>query len=609
MHRLLRIWNLMAGHRLRYAAAIVSLIIASALLYAIQYIPTVVIDGVLAAEPSTESRVESSVALFGSRDWLRDNLWVFAAVMAGLAVAAGFFTYLRGLLAATATESIVVDLRDRLFSHLLHLPADYHDKAETGDLVQRCTSDVETLRLFLVSQVVEIGRAAFMLAAAFPFMLWIDMRMTLVATCCLPPIVFFCLIFFRRVRDRFKHVDEAEGAMTSAVQENLTGIRVVRAFARQDFEREKFAEKNAVHRDSDFQLYKVLSQFWSISDFLCLAQVSLVTGVGGYWLLAGSLGIGSYYFFLSAVNMFLWPVRMMGRILADLGKATVAIDRVGEILDSPVETDAEVEPASGRFEGAITFDNVTFHHGNQKPVLDEVSFTTKPGETLAILGPSGSGKSTIIHLLLRFYDPDSGTVRIDGRPLSEIGRKQMRRETSVVLQEPFLFSKTIQENIRLGRSGASDGEIVEAASIACVHESISEFEDGYETLVGERGVTLSGGQRQRTALARALLDEPSLMILDDSLSAVDTETEHLILQALRQRHGRHTTIIVAHRLSTLIHADQILVLDHGRVLQRGNHRELVSQDGLYRRIWNIQSAMPDAEPDGSESRAKNGVRR
>ncbi|MEM7262972.1 MAG: ABC transporter ATP-binding protein [Planctomycetota bacterium] len=613
MSRWKRIWNLMGRRRWLYGAAIGSLILASALLYVVQYIPTIAIDGVLAQEPAAESRVRTVVDWLGGRDTLRSRLWLLAIAMGGLAAIAGWFTYLRGRWAAIATEEITRDVRDRLFDHLQHLPASYHDRADTGDLVQRCTSDVETLRQFLVSQVVEIGRASFLFVAAFPFMLWIDVRMTLIATCCVPFIVVFSVVFFRRVKTRFKAVDEAEGAMTSTLQENLTGIRVVRAFARQEFEREKFGERNRVHRDLDFQLYRLLAQFWSISDVLCLTQVALVTGVGGYWLLSGTLEVGAYYFFLSAVNMVLWPVRMMGRILADLGKATVAIDRIAEILDVPRESNAELRDEPLAIEGEVRFDDVTFHHGNEAPVLSDVSFTLPRGKTLALLGPSGSGKSTILHLLLRFYDPDSGRIEIDGVSLADIPRKEVRDRVAVVLQEPFLFSKTIGENIRLGRTRASEHEIVEAARTACIDESIREFEEGYDTEVGERGVTLSGGQRQRVALARAMIDEPAILVLDDALSAVDTETESLILDALASRRGRRTTIVIAHRLSTVIHADEILVLDRGRVVERGHHSELMRGGGLYERIWKVQSARPDAEahteaakPRKPESLSKKG---
>jgi ATP-binding cassette subfamily B protein len=416
--------------------------------------------------------------------------------------------------------------------------------------------------------------------------------------------------------------------MTSTLQENLTGIRVVRAFARQDHEQQKFAARNAAHRGLHYVFYRLIAWYWAISDFMCMTQKLLVVGIGGYWLLVGQLPVGTFYFFLAAVNLFIWPIRMMGRILSELGKALVAAGRIGEILDSPCEhapagetrlasdgaaADAAPHEAEEALDdgvtaaprgsvpqlvrtdvpavGAIDFDRVSFAYGEGPRVLDDVSFRVAPGETLALLGPSGAGKSTLISLLLGFYDPAAGTIRLDGQDIGTIERRDLRSEIAVVMQEPFLYSKSVRENIRLGRSSAGDEEIQEAATIACVHESIEGFDEGYDTLVGERGVTLSGGQRQRVALARALLHEPVVMILDDALSAVDTVTENLIIDALRQRRGRHTTLVIAHRLSTLMHADRVLVLDHGRVVQQGTHATLVDEEGLYRRLWRIQGAI------------------
>ena len=492
-----------------------------------------------------------------------------------------------------ASEKIIRRLRDRLYDQLQHLPCSYYDRAETGDLIQRCTSDVETVRQFLINQVVEIGRAVLMLLVPLPLMFAIDARMTGISLILILPIAGFSVVFFQKVRNRFEAVDKAEGRLTSALQENLTGIRVVRAFARQQYEIQKFSRRNGEHRDLDYRLYWLLAGFWSTSDLLCMAQIALVVFTGGSWLASGSLGVGSFFFFLSAVNMFLWPVRMMGRILTELGKATVAIGRIQDILgharESIPATTATVEPAAG-VRGEIVFADVTFSHRDSTAALENVSFRVTPGSTLALLGPSGSGKSTIVNLLLRLYDPGRGVIEMDGRDIATLDRKEVRRQISVVMQEPFLYLKTIRENLAVGRPAATHEEIAEASVTASVHETILQFEHGYETLVGERGITLSGGQRQRVALARALLKEPVILILDDALSAVDTETESFILEALQSRRGRHTTIVIAHRLSTLMHADEILVFDRGRIIQRGTHNDLKEEPGLYRRIWKIQNA-------------------
>jgi ATP-binding cassette subfamily B protein len=336
-----------------------------------------------------------------------------------------------------------------------------------------------------------------------------------------------------------------------------------------------------------------------------MAQYAIVLTAGGYYIAAGQISVGTFFAFLMFVNMYLWPIRRIGKIMADLGKATVSIGRIGEILDEQREdhndkvkiVPSQAERAGLRrtqsSRGKIVFENVSFTHEDETRVLDNVSLHVEPGRSLAILGPSGSGKSTLINLLLRLYDYREGSIRLDGRELREMDRKFVRSQIGVVLQEPFLYSRSLRENIKLGRSAAHDEEMVEAASVACVHDAIADFDSGYDTVVGERGVTLSGGQQQRVALARAILKDPPILILDDALSSVDTRTENLILGALRQRHGRHTTLVIAHRLSTLMSADMIIVLEDGRIVQSGTHEKLLKEPGLYRRLWKIQSSLED----------------
>jgi len=601
------IWQTMRGERLRYLGAIGALVVASCFLYLSPMVPQIVLDGVIAKDPKHVSGFAHWVIeLMGGRDYIRSHLWVPGVLIVLFTSLAGVFTYLRGRWSARSSEAITRRLRDRVYDHLQHLPCRYFDNAATGDLVQRCTSDVETVRMFLATQVVEIGRATAMLLIPLPLMWSIDVRMTIASVILIPLIVAFSMIFFVRVKKAFKAMDEAEGHMTSCVQENLTGIRVVRAFARQDFEIEKFENRNRKHRDLDRGLYNVFAMFWGFSDFLCFLQIGLVVILGAFWLAKGELQVGAFFYFLTAVTMFIFPVRMMGRVLSDLGKATVSLGRIEEILEEPEESASDEEKAMvylKALEGEIKFDHVTFSHGTESPVLRDVSFRIEAGKTLAILGPSGCGKSTIVNLLLRLYDYDEGRILLDGHALQLLDRQFVRSQMAVVMQEPFLFSKSLRENLKLGKRLADDKEMLEATSVACVHESILEFDEGYDTVVGERGATLSGGQRQRVALARALLQDPAVLILDDALSAVDTETETEILDALKRRRGAHTTIAVAHRLSTVMNADQIIVLDHGRIVQSGTHRELVNKPGLYRRLWKIQGAVDDDDVEGAGAMA------
>ncbi len=599
------LWSLMSGQRFRYAAAITAMVLSAAIAFLPPLIGRATIDHVIdGKELRAPQFVKDFVEWIGGRDLLEHRLWIPAIAIVTMAAISGLFMYLKGRWASIASESIARKLRRRLYDHLQHLPCSYHDQAETGDLVQRCSSDVETVRLFLATQIVEVGRGGVMLAIAAPVMLAINVRMALLAMVLLGPVLVFSIVFFIKVKNVFKRMDEAEGAMTAMLAENLTGIRVVRAFARQEFECEKFAAKNVLYRDRWRSLMRVMSWFWSCSDVLSMTQVGIVLLAGGYYVALGEprggISVGTFLAFFVFVNMYLWPIRRMGRIMAELGKAMVSIGRISEILDEKREdyddkvkdVDQQAERAGLRraqsSRGEIVFDNVSFSHGDEA-VLHDVSLHVEPGSTLAILGPSGSGKSTLINLLLRLYDYRDGSIRLDGRELREMDRKFVRSQIGVVLQEPFLYSRSLRENIKLSRSAARDEEMVEAASAACVHDAIADFDSGYDTVVGEKGVTLSGGQRQRVALARAILKDPPILILDDALSSVDTRTENMILRALRRRHGRHTTLIIAHRLSTLMEADNIIVLEDGRIAQTGTHQDLLKQPGLYRRLWKIQS--------------------
>jgi ATP-binding cassette subfamily B protein len=590
--------ELLVGDRARFAAAVVALVVASCLLYVAPLMPQLVIDGVLAPADQASPGMQRAVAALGGRTWLREHLWAPAAWLVAITAAAGVFTYLRGRLSSIASENTIRRLRERLYDRLQHLPSAYFDRAETGDLVQRCTSDVETVRTFLESHVVEIGRASIMFVVPLPLMFLIDARMTAIAVMLVPLLFGFSLWFFLRVRRSFTAVDEAEGRMTAMLQENLAGIRVVRSFARQDFECARFAVHNAEHRDATARMFALLAWYWSSTDLLCLAQRGLVAVYGIVRIVDGTLQVGAFLYFLTAVSMFVFPLRMMGRVVADLGKTTVALARLHEILGHATEA-APAEPA--RFapaRGELVLEHVRFAHGDAAPALEDLSLRIAAGTTVAIVGASGAGKSTLVELLLRLRDPDTGSIHLDGVDLRTLDRKQVRERIVAVLQEPFLFSRSVAENLRFARPDAELDALVEATRTACVHAAVEGLPGGYDTVVGERGVMLSGGQRQRVALARALLREPTVLVLDDSLSAVDTRTESTILGALAARRGRHSTIIIAHRLTTVRAADRIVVLERGRVLEQGSHHELLAANGAYARMWAQQqdaAASPTAD--------------
>ncbi len=552
-----------------------------------------VVDWVLQGiPPKVPAFLLSAMNALGDRSFYLEHLIVLGAGLLLFSLAGGVLMYLRNMTTALASETIAKRMRDRLYSHLQRWTYNDHVKAETGDLIQRCTSDVDTLRRFLSSQLVEMSRAVFLVGIALYVLIPISGTLTLVAVCFVPAIFLFSSLFFRLVIKRWRATEEAEGAMSATLQENLTGVRVVRAFGRQRFESDKFGGKLVSHRDLALKSLYTSAFYWSTSDLLCGLQVALVLGIGTMMAVRGQLTAGNVLLFVLYIDKLLWPIRQLGRILTDLGKSLVSLDRIGEILKKKTEADEE----GGQFPDLrreIVFDDVCFHYDGGVPVLNHVSFTVQPGQTVAILGATGSGKSTLMHLLQRLYELPEGDIRIGGVSIREINKHHLRKRVGIVLQEPFLFSKTIRENVALARENPSEEEMLEACRVAHVDEFATGFEKGYDTVVGERGVTLSGGQKQRVAIARTLMKESDILIFDDSLSAVDTQTDASIREALKDRRAGLTTFIVSHRITTLKEADQILVLENGAIVQQGTHEQLLMQEGLYRRINDIQTSLED----------------
>lgn len=534
--------------------------------------------------------------------YLSENLWILALLLVAVALLSGISQYICRSNTALAGETFAKNMRDTLFVHVQKLPMEWHDKNQTGDIIQRCTSDVEVIRNFVVTQLLEVFRTVFLIVTSFAMMLSMNVRLSLAVLLFVPIVVVYSAVFYRLIAKRFVAADEAEGELSTVVQENATGVRVVRAFGRERFEMDRFYEKNEIFAKLWIRLGTLSGLYWGVGDLITGLQVVTVIVLGTAEAVRGNISVGEFIAFASYNTTLVWPIRGLGRILSDMSKAGVSFERVDYIIRA--EEEAYGEPGEEKGEGAqkdtdsdIVFDHVNFGYEDGKTVLSDISFRIPKGCTFGILGGTGSGKSTIVQLLARLYElPDGqGSIRVGGKDIREIPLRELRGRVGMVLQEPFLYSRTIRENIAASRPDASMEEIRRAAGIACIDDAVMSFPDGYDTLVGERGVTLSGGQRQRVAIARMLLEKAPVMVFDDSLSAVDSQTDALIRKALSEHMKDAAVILISHRITTLMGADRIMVLNHGRIEEMGTHHELIRNGGLYQKIYEIQMSQDDRE--------------
>ena len=520
---------------------------------------------------------------------VRQALLLAAILVVAAAVLSGIFNYLSKMCLAKGSENFLKSIRDTLYHHTQYLPFSWHVQHQTGEIIQRCTSDVEVIRNFVCRQLPEVFRICFLIILYLGIMFSMNVPITLAAAAFFPVIIGYSTFFHSRIGKRFQDADEAEGALSSTVQENLTGVRVVRAFGREKYEIDRFDQKNNAYSDLWVYLGKLMSVFWASGDLITNLQVLTVMVLGVVFAVEGRITLGEFIAFLSYNASLTWPVRSLGRIISDMSKAGVSMERVAYILEAEEEdaTDANNKPA---LTGDICFRNVSFAYSLDHPILKNINFTIPAGSTFAILGTTGSGKSTMVHLLNRLYDlPEGcGSITIGGTDIRDIDRQYLRQNIGMVLQEPFLFSRTIRENIGITKEQLLDEEIRHAAEIACVDESILHFTDGYDTIVGERGVTLSGGQKQRVAIARMLMKQAPVLVFDDSLSAVDTETDNKIRKELKKEMEKATVIMISHRITSLMQADCIIVMDKGEIQQMGTHDQLIQQEGPYKDIYEIQ---------------------
>ncbi|MDQ3193605.1 MAG: ABC transporter ATP-binding protein/permease [Bacteroidota bacterium] len=508
----------------------------------------------------------------------------------------GLFSFISSAISASSTEKATKQLRDRLFSHIQALPIAYHSKTPTGELIQRCTGDVETLRKFASLQVIEVMRLGALFTGAFIMMASINLPFAFITIIFGPIIAIGSVLFFKRESKIWTEHEKEQDKLSVIVQENLSGIRVVKAFAKENYEIEKFTKQNEEKRQWGLKLLKLHRIYWPSSDFLVYLQISISLFYGGYLTLSNSLSVGEYTAFYTYAMLVTWPMRRLGHLVSEMGMTTVAIKRLFSILDAEKEDYSGKNNENEKLRGEIEFRDVSFKYEENENhrVLNDISVKVKPGEKIALLGPTGAGKTTIISLLMRFFEPDSGTILVDGKDIKNYSKEYLRSRIGVVLQKPFLFSTTIKDNIAYAIPDSHIDDVIEASRAASIHDIITEvFPESYETIVGEKGVTLSGGQKQRVTIARTLLKDPDILILDDSTSAIDSVTEYEIQKSLRKLMKGKTTFIIAHRITSIQDCDRIIVLDKGNIIEEGTHDQLIQHDGFYKKIYDIQVSIED----------------
>lgn len=572
--RLKALWRMMSGFQLPYLGANLSLGVAATLKTLTFLLLSYFVDNIVGTP---------------------ENNYLLPYIALGFILVASFegvFTYLSGRLAAYTAEGVVRRLRNYLFDHIQRLSFAYHSRTQTGELIQRSTSDVDALRRFFSEQAIGMGRIVLLFLINFIAIYNINTKLAWISIVSLPAIFAASIFFFRRISKIYESYQEQDAVLSTTLQENLSGVRVVKAFARQSYELEKFERENWKKYTRGRDLMRMHSLFWPVTDIICSGQMLGGYITGALMVINNQLSIGSYIAYAGLVVWLIWPIRNLGRLIVQTSTGMVSLGRVLDIIREDREPldKGDYRPKQD-VDGDLLFENVSFKYEDDPAlVLKDISFHCKPGQVVALLGSTGSGKTSLVNLLPRFHQYTSGSIRLDGIELKRYPRKYLRSQIGIVEQEPFLFSRSIRENIAYGVGrDVPEEEIIQAAKAAAIHDVILSFPDGYNTMVGEKGVTLSGGQKQRVAIARTLLKNPRILILDDSTSSVDTETEAEIRQAMVALMENRTSFVIAHRIQSVMEADLILVMDKGEIVQAGKHDSLLAQDGIYRQIYEIQT--------------------
>ena len=585
------VWHFLRGSKAYFIIAVVCISLMNLLALIVPRVISYTVDTLITGKESDlPAFIVDAIESIGGSAYIREHLYLIAVFLMVIGALSALCNYLYRYYNNKGAETLVETMRNEIFAHIARLPFSWHTKNQTGDIIQRCTSDVDAVKNFVSGQLTEVFRVVLMVAFSLYFMFTINVKLALIAVILIPINIAYSAYGHKRMGKIFEEADVEEGKLSAVVQENLTGVRVVRAFGRELFEKERFEKQNHDYWKMWIRMDWVLAWFWAIGTLLLSLQTMIVVVLGAVFAVRGEMLAGEYIAFFSYNIMLTWPIRLLGRLISGLSRSEIATDRIRYIMNSEPEKD-EGKKLRPEMTGDIVFNNVSFAYDESKEIVKDVSFRIKGGTTVGILGGTGSGKSTLMHLLNRLYElpKENGSITISGVDIKDIEVGYLRENVGMVLQEPYLFSRTLAENIALGGKNAEIEDIREASGTASLLETIESFKEGFETTVGERGVTLSGGQKQRTAIARMLIGKSPIMVFDDSLSAVDAETDAKIRKGLMEKGKNSTVIIISHRITTLMAADNILVLDKGRLVESGTHDELIKNAGIYRKIYDIQS--------------------
>ncbi|MFV0440777.1 MAG: ABC transporter ATP-binding protein [Lachnospirales bacterium] len=589
--------GLLMENKKPFIIAIVSVLISSALFLMPSIITGYVVEDLLGAYSGVESSYDAPavmdflVNILGGREYLSERIWVLSLVLIVIGLLIGLFTHLRVKYVAIGANDMAYKLRNIVFEKLMKMEYFHYSLMNSGDLIQRCTSDINKVYSFYGVQIIEVVKIIGLAVPSIILLFTINVQLALYSIVMLPFIFAFSFLIRSKLDKLHEEVELKEATLTTTIQENTNGIRVVKAFNKQNYEIDKFTKYNEDLAENIKKLLRGYGLFWSFSDLLCLTQYIIVIGTCAYAGYKGVLSLGDYIIFVSCANRYIYPLRQLSRMVGEFSKTKVAVDRINEILELKFEDSLDTG-LTPEINGNIEIKDVSFAFQDDPntEVLKHIDLSIKNGESVGILGTTGSGKSTLMHLLVRLFDVEDGSITINGVDVKEINKKHLRENISIVLQDNFLYAKSIFDNIKLANPTSQENDVYKVTNIASVHRTIEKFDEGYETLVGEKGVTLSGGQKQRVAIARTLIKDSKVVIFDDSLSAVDVETDNRIRSRLKDHNKELTTIIVAQRISTLVECDRIVVMENGEITQMGNHEELIEKEGLYKKIWEIQTS-------------------